>query len=335
MPATFQDYYKILGVSRSASQDDIKKAFRRLAREHHPDVTRDKSGSDAKFKSINEAYAVLGNPENRKKYDRLGADWDKPEPPPGARYTQSRRGRGGAGGSPNGSARGYSVDGTGFSDFFEQFFAQQTAGAGGYTGGDPREAWRSGGDFSHNIPGADIEADLAVTLDEVLRGSVRSITLRSSDETGSRPPDETMRVRIPAGVRQNQRIRVAGKGHPSPGSGRPGDLYLHVRYTSHPDFRVEEDHLITDLDLYPWELALGITTQVPTLEEPVRIKVAAGTQPDSTLRVRGRGLPHGAAGGRGDLLVKIGIRIPVNLTPEQRLAWEEVSKAHQVGETSA
>ena len=308
MGVEFKDYYEILGVPRTASAEDLKKAFRNLARRYHPDVAKDKKVAEEKFKEINEAYEVLGNPETRSRYDTLGAQWKQGadfQPPPG--WNGGGRGAGRHGAGPE-----FEFGGTGFSEFFEQMFG----GRGGFAaGGEPGRARR----------GADVEGEIAVTLDEVLKGSVRTITLRASDPRTGGDTSQTFKVRVPAGVQDGQAIRVAGKGGGGHGGAASGDLYLRVRIVSHPDFRVIGADLETDLDLAPWEAALGATLPVPTLEDPVTIRIPPGSSPGQRLRVRGRGLPRGASGERGDLHVSLNVAFPRELSEEERNLWSRLA----------
>lgn len=309
----FKDYYRILGVDRKAGPDEIKKAYRQLARKHHPDVAKEK-GAEDRFKEINEAYEVLGDPENRRKYDTLGANWKQGagfQPPPGW--------EGRAGGRRGGTEREFHFGGTGFSDFFEQFFGGRFSGrdSSGF-----EESPGAGRRFSQR--GADIEGDLAVSLDEALRGSVRSVSLRSTDPDTGAATTETFKVRIPAGVREGQVIRVGGKGGAGPGGA--GDLFLRVRLSPHPDFRVEGPDLATEVEIPAWEAVLGATVRVGTLDGSVQMRIPPGTSPGQRLRVRGQGLPA-QGGGRGDLLVTVTVTLPRELTPAQRTAWEQVAAA--------
>ena len=306
----FKDYYETLGVPKTASAADIKKAFRKLARQHHPDVVkeRDKKSAEAKFKEINEAYEVLSDPEKRKKYDTLGADWERggsaqQAPPNWQDFAQQ-----GAGGPE------FHFGGTGFSDFFETFFGGRGGRPGGFeTSGDA-------GGFAMAARGHDVEADIMVTLDEAIKGSKRQVSLRRSDSDKV----ETYNVRIPAGVHEGQRIRLAGQGEPAGRGGKAGDLYLRVRFAQHPDFRVEGDHLLHDHELKPWVAVLGGEVRVPTLEGSARLKIPPGTQDGQRFRLKQRGLPQ-PGGGRGDLYVAIGIDIPTAITPEQRKHWEQLA----------
>ena len=321
----FKDYYKTLGVERDASDEEIKKAFRKLARKYHPDVAKDKAAAEEKFKEINEAYEVLGNPENRRKYDRLGANWKQGagfQPPPG--WQQARGGAGGFGGQ----AFEFQFGGTGFSDFFEQFFgggarfssfeeAELFGGAHGDTG-------HRHGHFQHRR-GADMEGDIMVTLDEAFHGSVRSVTMQQRDPATGATQQHTLKVRVPAGVQDGQTIRVAGRGAPGMGGAAAGDLLLRVRIAAHPEFRTHGADLYHEIDLAPWEAVLGTTVQVPTLEEGVTVRIPPGSTDGRKLRVRGHGLPR-QGGGRGDLFVVLNIETPTDLTDEEREAWEQLAR---------
>lgn len=312
MPVEFKDYYRTLGVSRDASQDDIRKSFRKLAREFHPDVAKDKKAAEEKFKEINEAYEVLSDAAKRKKYDALGANWNRAQPPPGA------------GGGPrgfrgeNGEEFEFHFGGTGFSDFFEQFF-----GGRGERGFDQySQGQRAGG--SAAIRGNDIEGDIMATLDEAIQGSVRTISFqRRNRETGQAVSD-SFRVRIPVGVAEGQMIRVPAKGEAGVNGGPAGDLFLRVRFAQHPDFRVRGSDLYFDLDLAPWEAVLGTTVSIPALEGPVSVRVPPGANKGQQLRVRGKGLP--APGGtRGDLYAVISIQMPAEVSEEERHLWQQLA----------
>ncbi|MCW5559614.1 MAG: J domain-containing protein, partial [Verrucomicrobiae bacterium] len=269
--------------------------------------------AEEKFKEINEAYEVLGNPENRKKYDTLGANWKQGagfQPPPGWNAGGAGR-RSGRAAEPE-----FEFGGTGFSDFFEQFFGGRGGFGGGFGAGAEEPAQRRG---------ADIEGEIAVTLDEVLHGSVRTITLQSHGSQAGRENLQSFKVRIPHGVQDGQLIRVAGKGGGGHGGGASGDLFLHVRIVAHPDFRVTGADLESELDLAPWEAALGATLPVATLEDSVTIRIPSGSSPGQRLRVRGRGLPRGSSGDRGDLYVKLNVVFPKELSSEERELWGKLA----------
>jgi len=315
MPVQYKDYYQSLGVTRTATADEIKKAFRKLARLYHPDVAKDKKKAEEKFKEINEAYEVLSDADKRKKYDELGANWKQGaefRPPPG--YGQQPGGRTFRTGGQGGNGVEFEFDGTGFSDFFEQIFGGARRGAGGPAGGGfGRGAHPGGQQFAER--GNDIEGDIMVTLEEAARGSVREVTVRH----GSR--NETHQVKIPPGVTEGQRLRMVGRGEHGSGGGAAGDLYLRVRLAKHPDFDVDEHNLIYEAELVPWEAALGAEISVPTLTGPVKIKIAPGTQSGQKLRVRGRGLTPS-----GDLMVVTKIVVPTKLSDAEKKLWEQLKR---------
>jgi curved DNA-binding protein len=331
MAVKFRDYYEVLGVQRSASEADIKKAYRKLARKHHPDVNPGDKSAEEKFKELNEAYEVLSDPEKRKRYDELGANWKSGadfNPPPGWEQTGGfgdLRDIFGAGG------RGA----TGFSDFFETLFG----GAGGARGP------RAGPGFA--VRGQDVEAELPLTLDQAHHGTTRGISLQSgeicpechgSGQVGgnicktcrgagmvSRP--RSLEVSVPAGVRDGSVIRLAGQGEPGSNAGPPGDLFLHVRLEPHPIFTiVGEDDVQAELPVAPWESALGAKVSVPTLNGPVEMTIPPGSQGGRRLRLRGQGL-NKRRGGRGDEYVRLKIVIPPKLTPEEKELFEKLAAA--------
>jgi curved DNA-binding protein len=311
MPVQYKDYYKTLGVPRTASADELKKTFRKLARQYHPDVAKDKKKAEEKFKEINEAYEVLSDPAKRKKYDELGANWKSGadfRPPSGWEHFsggQTFRGRD-AGGEEFETHFG----GTGFSDFFEQLFGSRMRGG---AGGFGRSANFSEEEFAER--GHDVEGDIMVTLEEAARGSIRSVSVRHGSRT------DTHQVKIPAGVTEGQRLRIAGRGEHGSGGGAAGDLYLRVRLAKHPDFEVEDHNLIHEAELAPWEAALGAEISVPTLTGRVNIKIPAGTQSGQKLRVRGRGLPPS-----GDLLVVTKIVVPAKISDAEKKLWEQLKR---------
>src|SRR5213082_2790954 len=318
MPVQFRDYYETLGVSKTATEDEIRSAFRKLARKYHPDVAKDKKAAEEKFKQINEAYEVLSDPEKRQKYDQLGANWNQPggfQPPPDWRggFQQAPGGGfyqyGGDGGGVQ-----FEFGGTGFSDFFEAFFG----------GGRGRSAFGGfGGREATTERGADVEADILVTLEEALHGSKRTVSLRRA---GSNKV-EKYQVKIPKGVHEGQRIRLAGQGEAGARGGTSGDLFLRVRLAKHPDFSVEGSDLIHEEKIAPWQAAIGTQIEVPTLEGNVRLKIPPGTQGGQRFRLRERGLP-GISGKRGDLYVIAQINIPKKLTEREREIWNQLAKLH-------
>ena len=316
MPVKFQDYYETLGVKRAATAEAIKQAFRGLARRYHPDVAKDKVAGEAKFKEINEAYEVLGDPEKRRRYDELGMDWQQegrgPPPPPS-------EARGGGRARPDEPE--VEFDGTGFSDFFESYFGNRTGGFGSHRG---FSAGESDPEESAYRPGRDFEADLLVTLEDAHRGSRRKVTLRRPAQRGEAERSHTYNVRIPPGMREGQRIRLAGQGSAGHGTAPAGDLYLRIRFARHPDLRVQGDDLYCDLDLSPWEAILGAKANLPTLEKATTLRVPPGTVSGTQLRVRGQGLSR-EDGKRGDLYAEVHVQIPTTVSSEERALWEKLA----------
>ena len=297
----YKDYYAVLGVGKSATAEEIRSAFRKKAREHHPDVAKDKAKGAEMFKEVNEAYEVLSDPGKRTKYDQMGREV------PGGGYAW-------AGGMPRREGgpdmEEVHFGGTGFSDFFESMFG----GMGGV------EGMRGAGGRRMARRGADVEGDLMVTLEEALHGSNREVTLQRGGGNV-----ETYRVKVPAGVREGQRIRLAGRGEAGARGGEAGDLYLRVRMARHPDLRVEGADLVTDLEVAPWEVVLGASVPVRTLEGEVVLKIPAGSMGGKKLRLRGQGLPR-EDGGRGDLYAVLQIQVPEEVGDGERKLWKEMSE---------
>lgn len=316
MAIKFKDYYETLGVPRTASPEEIKTAFRKLARRYHPDVAKNKATAEEKFKEINEANEVLSDPEKRRRYDELGANWQDaagPSSPEGM-----HRGRPGT--AETGDS--FEFDGTGFSDFFETFFGGGREGFGSFR----REAAGMGDEHAYPDRGQDIEADILVTLEEALRGSLRTVKLRRPGGNGDAGRADTYQVRIRPGVREGQRIRLAGQGWPGYGGGAPGDLYLRVRLARHPDFSVQGADLYFDLDLAPWEAVLGVQAKIPTLDGLTSLRVPPCTAVGSRLRLRGLGLP-GDNGGRGDLYATVRVQTPPAVSTREQALWEQLASA--------
>ena len=296
----FKDYYAVLGVPKTATQDEIRKAFRKLARQHHPDVAKDKKAAEAKFKDLNEANEVLSDPEKRKKYDELGADWDKAGahgPPPGWQQ--------GGGFEFNGGG------GAAFSDFFEAFFGGRAGAGGGRK--------RRGGFGAFSQRGQDIEFDLPVTLEDALHGGRKAFNL----DRGGRV--ETVSVNIPRGVRAGQKVRLAGQGGEGAGGGERGDLYLNVKIVPHAEYRIDGVDLIRAVPIPVWAAVLGGEVEVPTPDGAVKLKIPAGTQPGQKFRLKGRGMPAGS-GTRGDFYAEAKVLLPTNLTVDERASWERLAK---------
>jgi curved DNA-binding protein len=301
------NYYDILGVSKDASPADIKKAYRKLALKYHPDRNKGDKAAEEKFKKISEAYAVLSDPEKKKQYDTFGSETFK------QRYSQEDIFQGfdlgdilrefGLGGGFRTGSRGGSP--------FEAFFHQAGGRGGGtafYTTGGP-----GGMHTAQTAKGPDISYELAVSLNDVLTGAEKTISLRREGRT------ENVSVKVPAGIEEGKKLRLSGKGQPSPYGGPPGDLYLLVRVQPHPLFKRDGANLLIDKEIPFSAACLGTKVEVPTLEgKALQVKVPAGVQPRSKLRLKGRGLPSGAKGPRGDILVTISVQVPAKLTSDQK-----------------
>jgi len=301
----YHDYYKTLGVERSASADEIKKAYRKQARKYHPDVSKE-AGAEDKFKAVNEAYEVLRDEEKRQAYDHLGSNWKNGadfQAPPGwgqQGYGGFSQGFGSAGGAGGGAQ---------FSDFFENMFGQ-----GGFGPGQAGPGFA--GQRSARRPKADQELELSITLEEAFSGAQKSIQLSQPDEHG-RPQVRALNVKIPAGVRDGQKIRLSGQ------ASEGGDLYLKLRLGSHARFQVDEQNRVhLQLPLAPWEAALGAQVEIPTLAGSVNMKIPAGSQTGQKLRLKGRGLGKPAA----DQLVEIQIRLPKVESEQQKALFKQMQE---------
>jgi curved DNA-binding protein len=318
--AAGQDFYEALGVPRTASQDDIQRAYRRLARQYHPDVNHD-PGAEDRFKDISEAYDVLSDPETRRRYDAFGADFRQvPEDMDPETFRRSRAGAGSGAGAGGGRTRG-ARGGPGFSySSGDPGFGSSTGDIdiedllGGFFGGRAGRGSRGWGP----IPGADQEAELEITLDEAYHGTRRSLSL-SGDGTRA-----TLDVNVPPGVTDGQRIRLAGQGGRGGDGGANGDLYLVVRIAPHPRYRLSGRDLSVDLPLAPWEAALGTTVAVDTPAGEAKVKVPAGTSSGRRLRLRGRGLPN-PRGKPGDLFAETKIMVPPRPSKAERQLFEQLA----------
>ncbi|HYM36804.1 MAG TPA: J domain-containing protein [Nitrospiraceae bacterium] len=312
MPTSQRDYYDILGVSRSATPDEIKKAYRKLARQYHPDLhTGSRKGEmEKKFKELNEAHEVVGDPDNRKKYDRYGHRWQEAEA-----YEKARQQAGagqGFGGRRQAGPEFTTEEGFDFSDVFENLFGGRSRGGSGFRGGA--------------APGQDLETEARLTLREVLTGVTRRVEVTEPGGPNGRTAARTIDIKIPAGVQDGTRVRVAGKGGSGRGGGKQGDLYLRVHIEPDAVFRREGADLHVTLPVWPWEAALGADILAPTLAEPVRVKVPPGSRADSKLRLKGKGLPT-SSGGRGDLFYTLQIVMPASLSNEDRKLYEQLGRA--------
>ncbi|MGH2449897.1 MAG: DnaJ C-terminal domain-containing protein [Candidatus Limnocylindria bacterium] len=296
MPVEYKDYYKVLGVPKTATTADVKKAYRKLAREYHPDLNKSPE-AERRFKDVNEAHEVLSDPDKRRRYDELGPQWERfqrggGQEPGGFQWVYT--------GTPGGSPFGGDADFTDFSDFFRTFFGDL---AGARTNGRRRARARSGADY---------ESEVEVGLVEAYRGTERTVELQRED--GSR---KRLDVKIPAGVRDAQRIRLAGQGAPGISGGPPGDLYLRVRVRPHPFFTRDGDDLRAELPVALHEALLGAEVAVPTPKGRVSLRIPPETQNGRTIRLAGQGMPR-RTGGHGDLYVTVKVVLPQRLSEPER-----------------
>lgn len=311
----YKDYYKILGIEKKASADDIKQAYRRLARKYHPDVSKEKNAED-KFKDLQEAYEVLKDKEKRAAYDDLGSNWQAGQdfrPPPG---WQQNRGFQGAGGAHEFSEE----DLGGFSDFFSNIF-------GGRGQAQGRPGFDGAGFNQFKQRGADQRAKINISLEDAFHGASKSIQLQmpEMDPSGRvTSAVKTLKITIPAGAAQGQQLRLAGQGAPGINGAPAGDLYLEIDILQHALFSVHEKDVYLTLPLAPWEAALGAEIKVPTLGGTVGLKVAAGAQSGQKLRLKGRGMP--AKSGPGDQYAIVQIQTPPAKTDEARQLYEKMAQ---------
>jgi DnaJ-class molecular chaperone len=302
----YKDYYKTLGVSRSASAKEIKAAYRKLARKYHPDVNPGDKQAEARFKEINEAHEVLSDHDKRNRYDQLGSNWAAYQSGPG----------------PEAWPGGVRVDASGFPDQdlggFSEFFRTFFSGGGGgvrYTSPDLEDAFGARGAAA----GADLEQEVELSLEDVLKGS------RVAVDVGAAGAPRRVEVKIPAGIRDGARVRAAGEGRPGSRGGRRGDLYLRVRVRPHPAFERRGDDLHTSLSVPLTTAVLGGEAEVPTLDGTLGIKVPPGTPIGRVFRLRGQGLPRlESGGGRGDLLASLSVTLPTTLSKRETELFEEL-----------
>lgn len=309
----FKDYYEVLGVPRTATDKEIKAAYRKLARQHHPDANKGNKASEERFKEIGEAYEVLKDPNKRKRYDQLGNQYKAGadfRPPPdfgggagGFTFDFGNLGRGGS----------TSSGGAAFSDFFEMLFGQNFGGA---AAGSPFAS--AGATAGAQSKRRDQELDIELTVEELATGTVRTIQIT---EPGQKP--RTLEVKIPAGVRAGSKVRVAGEGGKSMAG--PMDLYLKVQVKPHDYFSIEGDNLVCEITLSPAQAVLGSEASVNTLNGTVRIRIPAGTQNGRLLRLRGRGLPKLKGDAKGDQLVRAKIVIPSTVSAQEKALYEQLA----------
>ena len=302
----FKDYYQIMGVKRDATQDEIKRSYRKLARKYHPDVSKE-ADAEVRFKEVGEAYEVLKDPEKRAAYDQLGANWKagqdfRPPPDWDAGFEFHGGGFSGAG------------DAAQFSDFFESLFGHDFARGG-----------TSHADF--HAHGEDAHAKVLIDLDDAYHGATRTLNLQHTELGPDGRPQvkqRTLNARIPRGVRQGQYIRLAGQGGAGMGQGKAGDLFLEVEFRPHPFYHVEGRDVFLDLPVAPWEAALGATVKAPTPSGTVDLKIPPGSTAGRKLRLKGRGIPGATP---GDLYVVLQIALPPAESAAARSAYREMEQA--------
>ena len=305
----YKDYYKLLGVNKKATQAEIKKAYRKLAMKYHPDKNQDDTKAEEKFKEISEAYEVLGNEENRGKYDQLGANWKHYEK--NGAYANQGYGHGQHGGYYRNAGESINMDdmfgGGGFSDFFKTFFG------GGFSGGSNQTRPK------RNLKGSDYSTKLTLTLLEAFQGTERLIDIKG----------QTIRVKVGKGVKDGQRLRVKGKGGSGEAGGLSGDLYIQVIILPDPRFKRIDNDLFTTVETDLYSAVLGGKIAVESLKGKVNINIPAGTQNGKTFRLKNMGMPDYAhAVVNGDLFVKVHIRIPKKLKPEEKVLFEKLRDSH-------
>lgn len=303
-----EDFYKLLGVDRSAKTEDIAKAYKKLARKYHPDLNPGNKQAEEKFKKINAAYEVLKDEEKRKAYDKWGKDWENPP------FGGQQRGGGFGGARSN-------MGDADFSEFFSTIFGSggnfgDSGGFGSAQGGSFGDAF--GGFSQRPRRGRDVEAELPLTLEEVLKGGKRQVTIQMPD--GPR----TLEINVPAGIKDGAKLRLSGQGDPSRSGGAAGDLFLRIHYLPNNIFKVDGSNLHCEVDLAPWEAVLGAKVEVPTLEGRVELNIPAGTNSGKKFKLRGKGL--GSPSNRGDLLVKVRIDVPARLSGEEKDLWQKLSE---------
>lgn len=317
----YKDYYKILGVAKDASSDDIQRAYKKLARKHHPDVSKAKD-AEARFKEINEAKEVLRDPEKRKLYDKYGKDWEKAGQQPPPQWGQKGTGRGRTGEPFSQSFRYDSRESfrgsENFSDFFNNLFG------GGFS---QQSEGRSQNTF-FDSPGQTREAEITVGLKEVFYGATRTISFQiyEADKAGQlMPKEKTLQVKIPRGVTNGSIIRLAGQGEKGYGRGAAGDLLLRVLISPDPTFHVVGHDLYTSVAISPWEAALGAKIPVITVDGTVTLSIPAGTQNGKRFRLKGKGIPKKRSGA-GDIIIETEIRVPDSLSNEEKRLFEDLSR---------
>ena len=315
MSVKYEDYYQVLGVGRDATSKEIQAAFRKLARKYHPDVNKE-PGAEKKFKKINEAYEVLKDPEKRKRYDQLGANWQAGQDftyPPGWEHVNINFDDGG---------QAFHFSGSGdFSDFFELLFGRHGGGLNDFSAGrrsSRRENW--------SRKGQDTESELTISLEDAYYGATKTVALQVLEERHDGSMVSTrkeIQVKIPQGIKDGSRIRLKGQGGPGLNGGPPGDLYFKINIAPHDKFSLEGKDLKTIVSVSPWTAILGGKVRVATMEGNVAINIPQGTQNGQRFRLKGKGLPQGAE--KGDLYAVVNIKIPTDLSREEIKLVEQLA----------
>ncbi len=324
----YKDYYQIMGVERGATQDEVKRAYRKLARKYHPDVSKE-ADAEKRFKEVGEANEVLKDPEKRAAYDQLGANWQGGQDfnaPPDWDAGFEFDGGGFTGGQAGGAQHGFNeADASAYSDFFESLFgAQGFQQAGARPGGHQQQSgFQSGGSDHH--------AKILIDLEDAMNGVTRSISLRVPDVDADghvTTKERVLKINIPEGIKQGQHIRLSGQGNPGMGQGKTGDLYLEIEFNPHGIYHVEGRDVYLDLPISPWEAALGASIKAPTPGGVVDLKIKPGSANGSKMRLKGRGIPAtSTSNSAGDLYVVLQVALPPAGTDSEKAAYEKMQQS--------
>jgi len=320
----YKDYYQLMGVERGATQDEIKRAYRKLARKYHPDVSKE-ADAEVRFKEVGEAYEVLKDTEKRAAYDQLGANWksgqDFNAPPDWDAGFEF------GGGGFTGGGTQYNEGASAYSDFFESLFGQGFQQSAGHSTGRAQGGRQSG----FQSTGSDHHAKILIDLEDAMNGATRSISLRVPEVDASghvQTKERVLKVNIPKGVKQGQHIRLSGQGNPGMGQGKAGDLYIEIEFNRHSIYRVEGRDVYLDLPITPWEAALGASVKVPTPGGAVDLKIKAGSSNGTKMRLKGRGIPASSSNNSdGALYVILQISTPPANSDAEKEAYEKMKQS--------